>query len=101
MEILLEIIIQPLLQIVFLGVGYLVGFFPVLIGSLGTIEPGPVNSAVDGGVFYRSKGMKFWHLTFVDRGKRFLPAETVALAGWVILATAGTVIWAIIQIAVC
>ena len=70
MTILLEILIEPFLQIAFLWVGYLVGFFPVLFGSLGTIEPGPVDSAVDGGDFYRSKGMKFWHLTFVDRGKR-------------------------------
>ena len=100
----LQLLLQPFFEIlgvvVFLGVGYIVGFFPVLIGSLGTVEPGPIDFATDGGKFYRSKGMKCWHVTYLDDGKRYLPAETVALAGWILLIILSIVIWAIIQIAV-
>ena len=97
MEILLELVLEPIIKIIFLGIGYPLGFFPVLIGSVGTVEPGPLGSAVDGGGFYRSKGMKWWHLTYFDGGKRYLPAGTVAFEGWLLLLSISILVWAILH----
>jgi len=99
LEILFELLFSIVLElspIIFIGVGYVAGFLPVLIGSLGTIEPGPIECAADGD-FYRSKGMRIWHLTYVDEGKRYLPAETVALVGWALVIALSVFIWAMLQ----
>ena len=86
LELLLEIPLQILaevgIKITFLTVGYFFGFFLVLFSTLCSIEPGPIRHCDDGGVFYRSQGMKFWHITYSVDGKQYLPAETVALVGW-------------------
>ena len=90
MEIILELLLEiPLrilgeisIQIIFITIGYFWGFFPVLFFTLGLIEPGPIRHCDESGAFYRSQGMKFWHITYSVDGKQYLPAETVALVGW-------------------
>ena len=94
MEIILQLLLEILLQIlgailceisvkiIFISIGYFFGFFLVLFSTLWSIEPGPIRYCDDGGVFYRSQGMKFWHITYSVDGKQYLPAETVALVGW-------------------
>ena len=90
MEIILELILEIPLQmlaevgikITFLTAGFFFGFFLVLFSTLCAIEPGPIRHCDDGGAFYRSQGMKLWHITYSVDGKRYLPAETVALVGW-------------------
>ena len=94
MEIILQLLLEILLQIlgailceisvkiIFISIGYFFGFFLVLFSTLWSIEPGPIRHCDDGGAFYRSQGMKFWHITYSVDGKRYLPAETVALVGW-------------------
>ena len=68
LELLLEIPLQMLaevgIKITFLTVGYFFGFFPVLFLTLCSIEPGPIRHCDDGGAFYRSQGMKYWHITY-------------------------------------
>ena len=95
----MEILLEPLVKILFIGVGYIVGFVPIFFGSLGAIEPGPVHHCVDGGKYYRSMGMKFWHITYTDGENRYLPAETVALVGWLLIAALATGIYALSTIA--
>lgn len=97
MEILLEILLAPLIElfvkIFFIGIGYIFAYFPIVFGSLGTIEPGPIEHCDDGGAYYRSKGMKFWHLTYYHNGKRYLPVETVALVGWGLIGLIVAFVW--------
>lgn len=85
----LQIILEPIFEIVFIFLGllgYVVGVLPVMIGSLGTLEPGPFQKAGDFS-FYRSKGMKWWHSTYRDSGRTYLPAGTVALIGWLLVSS--------------
>ena len=94
MEIILQLLFEILLQIlgailyaisvkiIFISIGYFFTFFVVLFSTLWSIEPSPIRHCDDGGAFYRSQGMKFWHITYSVDGKRYLPAETVALVGW-------------------
>ena len=97
MEIILELLLEiPLrilgeisIQIIFITIGYIFitigyfwGFFPVLFFTLGLIEPGPIRHCDESGAFYRSQGMKYWHITYSVDGKQYLPAETVAWVGW-------------------
>ena len=77
-EFLFELVLKPVIAVVFYGVGYVIGFFPVMIGSLGSVEPGPIGHK-------GSKGMKTWRLTYEENGTRYLPAEAVALVGWLIV----------------
>jgi hypothetical protein len=93
----MEMLLEPLIKIIFIGIGYLFGFFPVFFGTLGAIEPGPIDRIDDGGKFYRSQGMKFWHITYVDQGIRYMPAELVALLGWILIALIATGTWQILQ----
>lgn len=96
----MEMLLEPILKILFIGIGYIVGFVPVLVGTLGFVKPGPVDCVDDGGEYYRSRGMRFWHVTFFDKGARYLPAEAVALVGWLVLAGIGAVSWALALIIV-
>ena len=94
MEIILQLLLEILLQIlgailceisvkiIFISIGYFFGFFLVLFSTLWSIEPGPIRHCDDGVAFYRSQGLKYWHITYSVDGKRYLPAETVALVGW-------------------
>ena len=94
MEIILQLLLEILLQIlgailyaisvkiIFISIGYFFGFFVVLFSTPWSIEPGPIRHCDDGGAFYRSQGMKFWHITYSVDDKRYLPTETVALVGW-------------------
>ena len=94
MEIILQLLLEILLQIlgailceisvkiIFISIGYFFGFFVFLFSTLWSIEPGPIRHCDDGCAFYRSQGMKYWHITYSVDGKRYLPAETVALVGW-------------------
>ena len=99
MQDLLEIILQPLAEVFFLLVGYPLGCFLVMFGSLGSLEPGPIQYAQDY-KFYRSKGMKWWHITYLDDGRRYLPAETVAAVAWIFLAAIAMLIGLLIYYAV-
>ena len=82
LRILGEILCEISAQIIYISIGYFFGFFLVLFFTLCSIEPGPIRHCDDGGAFYRSQGMKFWHITYSVDGKRYLPVETVALVGW-------------------
>ena len=50
-------LLEPIARVLFFGIGYAVGFFPVLLGSLGSVEPGPIDRIGDSS-FYRSKSEK-------------------------------------------
>jgi len=83
----LQIILEPIVTLAFIALGflgYIVGFLPVMIGSLGSLEPGPIEKAGDS-AFYQSKGMKWWHLTYCKHGRTYLPAESVALVGLLLI----------------
>ena len=82
LRILGEMLCEIFIKIIFISIGYFFGFFPVLFFTLCSIVPGPIRHCDDGGAFYRSQGMKFWHITYSVDEKRYLPAETVALVGW-------------------
>lgn len=88
-------LLEPIARVLFFGIGYAVGFFPVLLGSLGSVEPGPIDRIGDSS-FYRSKSEKWWHVTYVDQGTRYLPAEGVALVGVGILGLIAVSVWLIL-----
>ena len=89
----MEILLELFLKLILIPIGYLIGYVPVVIISLGSLEPGPFDSMFDGGKFYREKGMKFWHLTYVDQDRRYLLSELVSIIGLAILGMAGGLIW--------
>ena len=93
----LQLILEPIFAIVFIGIGYVFGFVPVWFGSLGTIEPGPVDRINDRS-YYRSKGMRWWHATYLDDGTRYLPAEAVALVGWILIGSIVGIVWLVMKI---
>lgn len=88
----LQLILEPIFAILFFGLGYVIGFFPVMIGSFGALEPGPIEAISDPS-YYRSMGMKWWHLTFEKDGRRYLPAEVVALIGWLMICALVAMVW--------
>ena len=88
----LSIFLEPVFSLIFVGIGYLVGFLPVILLSLGKIDPGPVERAGDFS-FYRSKGLKWWHMTFREGARHVLPAEGVALVGWAFLVSLFLFLW--------
>lgn len=88
----LQLILEPILLLLLLVVGYVVGYLPVVIASGGSIEPGSIAQAGDRS-FCRAKGMKWWHVTYRDNGTRYLPAEAVALIGWFLLGCMYGFIW--------
>lgn len=91
MQELLRLILEPIAEILFLFIGYPIGWILVTLGTLGTIEPGPLERVQDYS-FYRSKGMKWWHVTCFDDGRRYLPAESVAGVAWISLIGIGILI---------
>ena len=91
-------LLEPVARILFFGIGYAIGYFPVILGSLGTIEPGPLERIGDA-PYYRSKSEKWWHITYVDEGMRYLPAEGVALVGAGILGMIVALAWLIVKCA--
>ena len=77
-------LLEPLFMFLLIVVGYAVGFFPVMLGSLGSVEPGPIDRTEDH-AYYRARAEKWWHVTYVDEGRRYLPVEGVALVGWCVI----------------
>ncbi len=90
----LELILEPVLVLLLFGGGYVIGFLPTVILSLGAMEPGPLSKIGDR-EFYRGNGMRWWHLTYQKDGKTYLPAEGVAAIGWILLLSGGLMAWAI------
>jgi len=93
----LSILFEELIKALLIVVGYAVGFLAVIFGSLGTVEPGPTERIGDHS-YYRSKAQKWWHLTYVDRGTRYLPAEGVALVGWMIIGSVMGISWMLLKL---
>ena len=89
-------LLEPVIEFLFIGIGYLFGFLPVLVGTLGTVEPESLEHIEDFR-FYRSKGMKWWHITYCDGNKRYLPATSVALVGWILVACIAGWAWLIFK----
>ncbi len=95
---LLQIILKPIIGLLIFGIGYFIGFLPVTLLSLGAIEPGPMDKIEDFS-YYRSQGLRWWHLTYRKDGQRYLPAEGVALVGWLVIASVVGIAWLLVQIA--
>ncbi len=91
----LELLLMLIFEVLFLLIGYPLGWLLVTLGTLGTIEPGSFDRALDYD-FYRSKGMKWWHVTYLDNGRRYLPAESVAATAWGLFILAGLLFAAIV-----
>ena len=81
--------LEPITTALAFRIGYCVGFFPVTIGSLGSLSAEPFGKIADK-TFWRSKGMKWWQLTYLDGGTRYLPAEAVVAVGWLVIGFAVT-----------
>ena len=90
------LLLEPLIEFLFITIGYLFGFLPVLVGTLGTVEPESLERLEDYRL-YRSKGMKWWHITYRDDDKRYLPASSVALVGWILIAGVAGWLWLIFK----
>ena len=60
--------------------------------SLGKVEPGPIERIQDFS-YYRSQDMRWWHLTYTESGRRYIPAEGVAAIGWLVVASAVGLAW--------
>lgn len=90
------LLLEPLIEFLFITIGYLFGFLPVLVGTLGSVEPEPLER-LDDYRLYRSKGMKWWHITYRDDDKRYLPASSVALVGWILIAGVAGWLWLIFK----
>jgi hypothetical protein len=96
-EIIFEMVLRPLFCLLFVGIGYVVGFLPVMVGSLGMVEPSPIEHVFDK-AFYNSAGLKWWHLTYEKDRNRYLPAESVAIVGWVLLGSIGVAVWLAVKL---
>lgn len=81
----MEAILKYLLINLIALVGYAIGYFPVLIGTLCNIEPGPFEDIDPYCAYKRSYGMKWWHVTYEKNGVRYLPSPLVALVGWLMV----------------
>lgn len=92
---LIQFILAPIAEFIFLIIGYPSGWFLVTIVTLGEIEAGPFDRVTDY-TFYHSKRMKWWHFTYLDNGSRFLPAESVAGIAWIFVLGVSTLIAALI-----
>lgn len=88
----LELLFEEIFIFLFIVIGYFFGFPLVMLGSLGLVDPGDLDHVRDY-KFLRKQGMKFWHLTYVVDGRRFLPAEGVALIGWLVIAAVVATVW--------
>ena len=93
----LEMHLAPVLELLLYGIGYFVGFLPVVLLSLGEIEPGPIERTQDFS-YYRSKGKRWWHLTYTEDGRRYIPAEGVATIGWLVVASTVGLAWLLVKL---
>ena len=82
-------LIEPITTAFAIRIGYSIGFFAVTICFLGLLAPEPFGRIADKS-FWRSKGMKWWQLTYRDRGKSYLPAEAVVAVGWLVIGSSAT-----------
>ena len=98
MQELLGFILEPIAEILFLLIGYPLGWMLVACGTFGVIEPGPLDRVRDFS-FYRSKGMKWWHITYLDGGRRYLPTESVAGVAWIFIVGLGVVVGTLVYYA--
>ena len=93
----LRILFEPILELLFFGIGYFVGVFPVMLLSLGEVEPGPIERVQDFS-YYHSQDMRWWHLTYTEDGRRYIPAEGVAAIGWLVVASAVGLAWLLVKL---
>ena len=83
-------LINPSVYQLFILFGYVPGALAVFLGSFGKIEPEPLKRMRDY-TFYKTRGMKWWHLTYLDDGSRYMISEGVAFVGWALIVAVLTV----------
>ncbi len=88
----LETILRPIFEFVFVLVGYWVGWIVLLLLTFGFIQPGPLENIGDK-EFRTSVSMAWWHLTYVQHGQIFLPAGWVVALGLVSIASVVVLVW--------
>ena len=89
MSIMVELIGQVILEDLLYGTGR--GFSMLFLPHLGVEDPNHEES--------KSKG-RWWSLTYVRRGRRFLYGETLQLIGFLIWVVIGALLFVVVKYAV-
>ena len=79
-EFLIELLLQPIFEIIYYGFGYVFGSFVIKALSLGLLAPAPFRETNDR-EFHRSMGFHWFQLTYRRNNQRYVLAEVVALIG--------------------
>jgi hypothetical protein len=90
-EIIVEIGLRIVVEVLFYGVGYWIGFCVLKVGSLGFIEIAPFSTIED-----KNKGRRIdWSIFLYRNGRRMLKAEVTAFVGMIFSIGFGCIIYLI------